>query len=127
MKKYIYTFLISSLFLISCDKYLDVQPKGVRLLQTVRDYDEWLNNMDLETSTPQLLNWLDDRKDLATLTAAAAATSANERIFTWQAQAVETVLGAAPIWMLRFIPMVLGTANVFGVRVDESVFKHINS
>lgn len=98
MKKYIYTFLISTLFLMSCDKYLDVQPKGVRLLENVRDYDEWLNSMDLETSTPQLLNWLDDRKDLQTLTAAAALTGTNERIYTWQAQFVETVPGASPIW-----------------------------
>lgn len=116
MKKYIYTFLISSLCLISCDKYLDVQPKGVRLLETIRDYDEWLNNMDLETSTPQLLNLLDDRKDLPTLTAAVAATSVNERIYTWQAQAVETVPGAAPIWSTLYKTIYLYNTVILNVE-----------
>ena len=116
MKKYIYTFLISTLFLISCDKYLDVQPKGVRLLETIRDYDEWLNNMDLQTSTPQLINWLDDRKDLPTLTAATAATSANERIYTWQAQAVETVPGVAPIWVTLYKTIYLYNTVILDVE-----------
>lgn len=96
MKKYIFTFLVSTLFLMSCDKYLDVQPKGVRLLETIRDYEEWLNNLDLETSTSSSLNDLDDRKDNITFTT--LLTSVNDRIYAWQDQFVQTVPGAAPIW-----------------------------
>ncbi|WAC41624.1 RagB/SusD family nutrient uptake outer membrane protein [Pedobacter sp. SL55] len=116
MKKYIYTFLISTLFLISCDKYLDVKPKGVRLLETIRDYDEWLNNMDLETSTSPLLNWLDDRKDLPTLVAATAATGVNERIYSWQAQAIETVPGTAPIWSTLYKTIYLYNTVIIDVE-----------
>lgn len=96
MKKIIFALLLSAFCLASCDKYLDVQPKGVRLLETIRDYDEWLNSTDLETSTPSQLNLLDDRRDIAAL--ASPITAANDRIFTWQDQYVETIPGAAPIW-----------------------------
>ncbi|MCD0490069.1 RagB/SusD family nutrient uptake outer membrane protein [Pedobacter sp. MC2016-14] len=88
--------LIPILLLLSCNKYLDVQPKGVQLLETIRDYDAWLNNMDLLTSTPAQLNMLDDHSDLPTVTA--TLTSSNEKTYTWQAQFSEQVPGTAIIW-----------------------------
>lgn len=118
MKKYIYTFLISILFLISCDKYLDVQPKGVRLLETVRDYDEWLNNLDLETSTPSSLNSLDDRKDNTTFTP--LLTNVNDRIYAWQDQFVETVPGAAAIWTTLYKTIYLYNVVITNVEgIDD--------
>ncbi len=42
MKKYIY-FLIATITLISCNEYLDVEPKGTLIPGTVEDYDLLLN------------------------------------------------------------------------------------
>ncbi len=42
MKKYIY-FLIATITLISCNDYLDIQPKGTLIPETIEDYDLLLN------------------------------------------------------------------------------------
>ena len=67
MKNIIYKFLLPFLFftivLASCEKYLSVEPKGVRLLQTVTDYDQWLNSTELETCFPNEINILADNVD----------------------------------------------------------------
>lgn len=91
--------------LVSCNKYLDVLPKGVQLLETTRDYDLWLNNIDVEYSTSSQLNQLDDKKDLPTISA--SLTTAAEKIFTWQAQFSETVPGTAEIWQTCYKPIYL--------------------
>lgn len=39
--------LVCALLITSCDKYLDVTPKGYTLLNSVTDYDQWLNASDL--------------------------------------------------------------------------------
>lgn len=47
MKNFNYRFIqliICCLMLSGCDKYLDITPKGKRLLSTVTDYDQWLND-----------------------------------------------------------------------------------
>lgn len=54
--------------LASCDKYLDIEPKGRQLLKTVNDYDLWLNNTQIEGCEPEALNLLADNVDNSTLT-----------------------------------------------------------
>ncbi|MFD2582427.1 RagB/SusD family nutrient uptake outer membrane protein [Pedobacter vanadiisoli] len=96
MNKYIYSVLVLVVLLTSCDKYLDVTPKGVRLLQTIGDYDSWLNNVEVEYSTPPLLNQFDDHKDLPNISTSLSST--NEKMYVWQPQFVETVPGTAVLW-----------------------------
>ncbi|WP_316825919.1 RagB/SusD family nutrient uptake outer membrane protein [Pedobacter miscanthi] len=51
--KYIYQYIaVLAIFLVTgCDKFLDVEPKGKQLLQTVKDYDLWLNSQALTYET----------------------------------------------------------------------------
>ncbi len=55
--------------LTSCDKYLDIQPKGKTLLTTVTDYNQWLTSMEVETSMPNELNRFADNIDDITIPA----------------------------------------------------------
>lgn len=83
--------------LSSCDKYLDVQPKGKRLLKTVSDYNLWLNNSNsLEQSIPNELLQLDDNIDDTRLTASLSGT--DSRVFTWQEQFNLDVASGPVIW-----------------------------
>lgn len=49
MKSYqsIGVLIVLLLALGSCDRYLDIQPKGKTLLTTVTDYDQWMNDPSL--------------------------------------------------------------------------------
>jgi len=96
MNKYIYSVLVLVFLLTSCDKYLDVKPKGVYLLQTIRDYNDWLNSSDLEYTIPPLLNQFDDHKDLPNISTTLSST--DEKMFVWQPQFVETIPGTAVLW-----------------------------
>ncbi|TRZ42240.1 RagB/SusD family nutrient uptake outer membrane protein [Robertkochia solimangrovi] len=99
MKKHIHyiVFTISfGLLLTSCDDYLDVEPKGVQLLQTVEDYDQWLNSTDLQTSLPNELNTLADNMDMADYTNPPSYDA--ERIYTWQSQFSEDPQATPVIW-----------------------------
>ncbi len=92
VKVLLFTFL-----LVSCDDYLDVQPKGVQLLETVADYDQWLNSSDIQMSLPIDLNYLADNLD--DLNISDPPSSTDERIYTWQAQFIEDEIDAKPrIW-----------------------------
>lgn len=85
MKKYqIFVLILSGFFYASCNKYLDIQPKGVQLLITVGDYDKWLNGQALMYSVPYELNYLSDNMDKLSLTVPPVV--ALDRAYTWQAQ-----------------------------------------
>lgn len=85
------------LLLMSCNKYLDVTPKGVQLVRSVRDYDLWLNSTELESAWPLSLNALSDQGDRPTIST--ILSSSEEKVYTWQAQFVEDVPGNAVIWL----------------------------
>ncbi len=86
MKKYIYKWFMLLVFIafvfISCDKFLDVQPKGKQLLETVTDYEEWLNTLHMPI--PDDLNYLGDDVDDVGLSDPLQYTS--EWVYTWQKQ-----------------------------------------
>jgi len=101
MKKYIYIrflpMLIIALMLGSCKKYLDIEPKGVQLLKTVQDYDQWLNSLEATTDLPEPVNLLADNTDVTNVDL--PLNLVNERVFTWQAQfAEDQFVGEAAIW-----------------------------
>ncbi len=100
VKKTIFQYSLPVLLLllvfVSCDHYLDVDPKGVQILETVKDYDEWLNSSEIELSLPSQLNLLADNVDDPTIPK--LPTAINDRVYTWQAQFLEDVGSSAIVW-----------------------------
>lgn len=88
--------LLPVLLLAACDKYLDLAPKGVKILTSTTDYDQWLNNTTLATSMPNVLNALADNVDAPTIPT--PATSVNDFIYTWQPQFSVDVTAAPQFW-----------------------------
>ena len=112
----LFTFLLLIVTLVSCNKYLDVQPKGVRLLETVNDYDLWLNNYALEASAPRELNLLSDLSD--NILFSNPPVDVEGRIYTWDSQFNPVVTGNTPIWSNYYQSVYLFNAVIDGI--DEA-------
>lgn len=83
----------------SCDKYLDITPKGARLLTTVADYDLWLNDVYLVNSSGELyevLNQMGDNVDMVNITV--PATTDQEMMYTWADQFSTDMKSAPALW-----------------------------
>lgn len=90
------TFL-SMLMLTSCDPYLDVKPKGKRLLETTVDYDLWLdNNNAIAYAIPNGILQLQDNVDMVSIKT--PQTYLDEYIYTWRQQYSDIPTDAPPIW-----------------------------
>jgi hypothetical protein len=88
--------LVCGVLFTGCDKYLDVTPKGKKLLSTVADYDQWLNDETLILGYGQPFCWanfLSDNADAPNIPV--PPTQLSELIYTWAPQ-FSTDLGAAP-------------------------------
>ncbi len=90
--------LLFTLVLISCDEYLDIDPKGYQLLETTEDYDEWLNSEDIQTSLPTELYLLGDEVDQPTLSISLESAAARLRAYAWQQQFSEKTTATPIIW-----------------------------
>ena len=89
MQYKLYKSLLATLGVIiltfsSCDKFLDVAPKGYTLLQTVEDYDQWLNDQALAINLPTQLNLLGDNVDIPAIST--PPSSVTELTYTWAEQ-----------------------------------------
>ncbi len=95
MKNFTYKFFIPALFfafiLTSCDKYLDITPKGKRLLETVNDYDLWLNSTDLPYAVPKELYIMADNIDKKDY-------SVPPRPYIWSKQFSDNPTATPEIW-----------------------------
>lgn len=100
MNKNIYQWMaVAMLFsaaLLSCNKYLDLQPKGKKILQTTTDYHEWLNSTSLAISMPNDLNQLTDEVDNPTIATPPSGIASFEYI--WQPQFSVDVEATPPFW-----------------------------
>lgn len=77
--------VLCSILLTACDKYLDVKPKGYTLLNTVADYDQWLNNPDLALDNyTGGINLLSDLTDIPTIPVPASGVL--QLTYLWTAQ-----------------------------------------
>ncbi len=94
--KWFITALLSGIIFSSCDKYLDVQPKGVRLLETVTDFDLWLDNEYLATSVPGELNLFTDYKDNTSIKN--PPQNDPDLIYTWHHQFSDDIKTPPVIW-----------------------------
>lgn len=89
--------LLSGLLFVSCDKYLDVKPKGKRLLETTADFDAWLNNVtSIAQYIPNELNQLNDNLDLPNIKN--PPSTVNEWIYTWRRQYADETTSPPVIW-----------------------------
>ncbi len=90
MTRYKYKFIqlmVCCLLFTGCDKYLDITPKGKRLLSTVTDYDQWLNDetLVLGIAPPSnVFNYLGDNVDLLSITT--PPKQQVEFVYTWAQQ-----------------------------------------
>ena len=90
MKTYTYKIvqlMICCLLFTSCDKYLDITPKGKRLLSTVADYDQWLNDETLYTGPAvpyNFTNFLGDNVDFTGV--ANPPVTVTDLVYTWAPQ-----------------------------------------
>jgi tetratricopeptide (TPR) repeat protein len=73
-----------------------VKPKGVQLLQTLSDYDLWLNNSNIESSIPRELNLLGDNVDNPYIPAVLTANT--DLIYTWASQFSLDLTATPVIW-----------------------------
>ncbi len=92
--------LLFMLVLVSCDNYLDIEPKGVQLLTKTEDYDQWLNSTEIQYSLPIELNYLVDNVD--NLYISNPPESTTERIYTWQEQFSEELTAFPVIWVRHY-------------------------
>ena len=89
--------MLLSVLLSSCDKYLDVKPKGKRLLETTADFDTWLNNSySIANGIPNELNQLDDNLDIYNIKV--PATTVNDWIYIWRKQYADESTPPPVIW-----------------------------
>lgn len=101
MKRYknnLLQLVLFCLVLTGCDKYLDVTPKGKRLLTTVADYDQWLNDESLIYGIAPAFctfNYFGDNVDLTNI--AVPPSQYFELIYTWASQ-FSTDLNIAPLF-----------------------------
>ncbi len=102
MKKYIHTWFIPILFLTftlgACDDYLDVKPKGVTVLETTTDFDQWLNSNDLETCFPQDIIDLEDNVDFPYMDISQELSGTSNYVYTWASQYSIDVDDSPVIW-----------------------------
>jgi len=89
--------LLSVLLFVSCDKYLDVKPKGKRLLETTADFDTWLNNVNsIANGIPNELNQLNDNLDMPNIKNPPGTVS--EWVYTWRRQYADESTSPPVIW-----------------------------
>lgn len=97
--KYTTILLMSILTLLSlnsCDEYLDIDPKGQRLLKTVDDYNLWLNNQKLQESAMKGLIYLSDHYDMPEITD--VWDKFQDLAYNWQQQLSDEPHTNSPIW-----------------------------
>ena len=76
--------LLMAVTFTSCDKFLEVTPKGYTLLSTVGDYDQWLNDPSLAINMPTQLDLPGDNIDIVAIPN--PPVNPNELIYSWQPQ-----------------------------------------
>ena len=98
--KYIYISLLSLGLLSSCDKYLDVEPKGIIIPNKLDDYDKLLNSPTTTNSFSQYLIYASDdiHTDFTT-----NAVDPRTNIYFWKT-ILDTDNDASPVAWSEFYP-----------------------
>ncbi|RZL19301.1 MAG: RagB/SusD family nutrient uptake outer membrane protein [Pedobacter sp.] len=118
MKNLNYKYLLvmlCCLVLSSCDKYLDITPKGKTLLTTVTHYDQWLNDdvLFIGISSNGTINYLGDNVDVTTI--ANPPASAAELIYTWGDQYSVNINEPPAFWGDHYAKINLYNTVIVGI------------
>ncbi|TDQ07495.1 RagB/SusD family nutrient uptake outer membrane protein [Pedobacter metabolipauper] len=119
MKNYKYKIIqlfTCCLLFAGCDKYLDITPKGKTLLNTVDDYDKWLNDEVLYLGLAQpsnVFNYYGDNVDYAGITT--PALTSTELVYTWAPQPILDLNLAPLFWGEHYAKINLYNTVVIGV------------
>ncbi len=121
MKKFKYIVAVSMVcctVLISCEKYLDITPKGKQLLKTTNDYDLWLNGGTFTSEmTQSVMNYMTDNIDLATV--GTPPTTLAELIYTWAPQFTADVSSVTYLWGDHYARISLYNTVLLGIDAAE--------
>jgi tetratricopeptide (TPR) repeat protein len=99
-KHLLYLLLLISTTLSSCNKFLDITPKGKTVLNTVTSFDQWLNDMTVLSTGPATLNNFADNVDFVTIKL--PITGTRDLSYTWQEQIYDVQAINAPLWRDHF-------------------------
>lgn len=106
--------IAGSCLLPSCDKYLDITPKGYTLLNTVTNYDQWLNAYPLYSISENThLIYSSDLYDIAS--PAIPANGTQTKLYTWLPQVSD---GSAGLWAAHY--QVISSFNSVIVGIDNA-------
>ncbi len=114
--KYIYISLLSLGLLSSCDKYLDVEPKGIIIPNKLDDYDKLLNSPTTTNSFSQYLIYASDdiHTDFTT-----NAVDPKTNIYFWKT-ILDTDNDASPVIWTEFYRQIYN-ANIIINNVGKAV------
>ncbi|MGJ1378185.1 MULTISPECIES: RagB/SusD family nutrient uptake outer membrane protein [Sphingobacterium] len=119
--KFIYiatNLLVCTLLLGSCDKYLDIEPKGRQLLKTTDDFDLWLNGEKFITeSVDNITNYMTDNIDLPNI--GNPPTTLAELAYTWAPQFTTDVGAATKLWGDHYERINLYNTVILGIDAAE--------
>lgn len=121
MKKFKYIaaqLLFFCMIFSSCDKYLDVEPKGKQLLKTTNDYDLWLNSIVLTTETESnILNYMTDNVDFVTV--GNPPITPGDLIYTWAPQFTTDLTAPTYLWGEHYRRISLFNTVLQGIDAAE--------
>lgn len=119
MKHYKFLFIqltVCCLLLAGCDNYLDITPKGKKLLTTVDDYDQWLNSESLVYGVGQAsgsINYLGDNLELINMTN--PPTKPGELMYIWSPQFSFDINAAPELWGAHYAQINLYNTVLTGI------------
>ncbi len=111
--------MVCCLVFTGCDKYLDITPKGKRLLSTVDDYEQWLNSESLVTGVGYpyaIINYMGDNVDVLNIKNPPVEEA--ERIYTWSTQFEMNLSKAPAFWGDHYAKINLFNTVLIGI--DEA-------
>lgn len=112
--------LLCCMVFTACDKYLDVTPKGKRLLTTVADYDQWMNDESLVygIGAPYgTIHFLNDNVDVPNITK--PPTLGAELIYTWAPQFSTDINVTPAFWGEHYAK--INQYNTVLIGIDNAV------
>ncbi|GHE44706.1 RagB/SusD family nutrient uptake outer membrane protein [Sphingobacterium griseoflavum] len=103
----------------SCDRYLEIEPKGRQLLKTTNDFDQWLNNVMLTAETPvdNILNYMTDNIDLPNI--GNPPSTFAELLYTWAPQFSTDVNTTPNLWGEHYLRINLFNTVLLGIDGAE--------
>lgn len=109
--------VLCSVFLTSCDKYLDITPKGKTLLTTVAHYDQWMNGEQLvygHGTTYAYAAYMSDLVDVVNIPNPPIQVA--ELLYTWAPQFANDLTASPTFWGEHYSRINLYNTLLLGIN-----------